>query len=186
MTSRYAVNYQLRSHKRDHFIEFIKTLLMNPFVLHSSDRTKKPNLDRYLEVLEHIEALIAEHIEHQSKGTPSYSRLYGFVPSLGCFFTPLPLMDAFRFQNERHRIASRRFVPPSFNDIRRLLNSAQIQAVANDLRLITFDGDVTLYEDGGSLVASSTIVKMLIRLLECGLYVAVVTAAGYTVCEDVA
>jgi hypothetical protein len=36
MTSRYQVNYQLRSHKRDQFIEFIKTLLLTPFVLVSA------------------------------------------------------------------------------------------------------------------------------------------------------
>ncbi|KAJ2742275.1 IMP 5'-nucleotidase, partial [Coemansia sp. BCRC 34490] len=35
MTSHYKVNYHLRAHKRDSFIEFIKGLLLTPFVLHS-------------------------------------------------------------------------------------------------------------------------------------------------------
>lgn len=35
MHSRYTVNYHLRAHKRDAFIEFIKSLLLTPFVLHT-------------------------------------------------------------------------------------------------------------------------------------------------------
>jgi IMP and pyridine-specific 5'-nucleotidase len=84
-------------------------------------------------------------------------------------------------QDERLRISARRFVPPSFNDIRRILNTAQVLAIAKTLQLITFDGDVTLYEDGHNLELQSPIVALLVRLLECGLHVAIVTAAGYTV-----
>ena len=35
MTSRYRVEYALKSHRRDEFIEWIKGLLAVPFVLHS-------------------------------------------------------------------------------------------------------------------------------------------------------
>jgi hypothetical protein len=93
------------------------------------------------------------------------------VPAIGHFFTNLPLVDTFlelhhsaisppslshdiptksrrRPSVRRWRLtmtmAARRFVPPSFNDVRRLLNAAQIRAIAPNLRLITFDGDVTM------------------------------------------
>lgn len=64
------------------------------------------------------------------------------------FFTPLLLEEAFEYQDRRRRISSRRFVPPSFNDIRLILNSAQILGLVGGggrLELVTFDGDVTLY-----------------------------------------
>ncbi|KAI9599371.1 hypothetical protein BDF19DRAFT_3530 [Syncephalis fuscata] len=34
MTSVYRINYQLRAHKRDALIEFIKSMMLTPFVLH--------------------------------------------------------------------------------------------------------------------------------------------------------
>ena len=52
------------------------------------------------------------------------------------------------YQDRQRRISSRRFVPPSFNDIRLVLNSAQVLGLVRDggkLELVTFDGDVTLY-----------------------------------------
>lgn len=71
MSSIYSVNYQLRSHRRDAFIEFIKSMLMTPFVLHSkprydtssgeyenSDVTFKANEDRFCEILLRVEDLI--------------------------------------------------------------------------------------------------------------------------------
>ena len=52
------------------------------------------------------------------------------------------------YQDRQRRISSRRFVPPSFNDIRLVLNSAQVLGLVRDggkPKLVTFDGDVTLY-----------------------------------------
>ena len=76
------------------------------------------------------------------------SKLRLLVPSIGSFFTRLPLEAAFKFQDRRRHISSRRFVPPSFNDVRLVLNTAQLMAVTTygHLRLATFDGDVTLYD----------------------------------------
>ena len=51
------------------------------------------------------------------------------------------------------------------------------------LELITFDGDLTLYADGESLRAGDPIISRIIRLLESGIHVAIVTAAGYTEAE---
>lgn len=104
------------------------------------------------------------------------------VPSVGTFFTPLLLTDAFAYQDERRRISSRRFVPPSFNDIRLTLNSAQIMSLVRQgpLELVTFDGDLTLYDDGDSLGPNNPVISRIIRLLARGVKVAIVTAAGYT------
>ena len=94
-----------------------------------------------------MEELINDHIAHQRDGTHQRSKLKLLVPSVGVFFTPLLLGEAFEYQDQQRRISSRRFVPPSFNDIRIILNSAQILSLVRNgpLQLVTFDGDVTLY-----------------------------------------
>ncbi|KAG0038093.1 IMP 5'-nucleotidase [Podila clonocystis] len=219
MTSSYRINYQLRAHKRDPLIEFIKGLLLTPFILHAKPRKpviasptvpvtgeltnrrgssgnngsddekndyqeeEKPmvdaNLQRYLEIMKSVEVMIEEHRRKALKGVPEHSRLHRIVPSVASFFTPLPLEAAFLVANAKHSIAARRFVPPSFNDIRRILNTAQVMAIAPTLRLITFDGDMTLYDDGTSFTESSPMIPLLIALMRAGLHVAIVTAAGY-------
>jgi IMP and pyridine-specific 5'-nucleotidase len=87
------------------------------------------------------------------------------VPSIGTFFTRLPLAEAFKYQDRHRFISSRRFVPPSFNDIRLILNTAQIMglALAGPLDLATFDGDVTLYDDGKSLEPDNEVISRIIR-----------------------
>ena len=109
-----------------------------------------------------------------------YSKLSSLVPSIGTFFTHLPLKQAFLEYDQQNHISDRQFVPPSFNDIRRILNLAQICAIAKPLKLITFDGDVTLYADGKDLPPDSPLVGMIISMMKQGLFVALVTAAGYT------
>lgn len=225
MTSRYRVEYALKSHRRDEFIEWIKTLLACPFVLHADvesynlaypslyevpdddkdSRFKQHEIDvaqdcqrRYLEIFKDVEQLIdhtilMDQLNDQQQKTlypnPRYtlSRLRNLVPSIGRFFTKLPLSEAFLVEDERRGISKRRLVAPSFNDVRMILNMAQIMALTEinrelgrtHLKLITFDGDVTLYEDGQSLVEGSDVVKRLVQLLAMGVYVGVVTAAGY-------
>src|SRR5207247_1635674 len=95
---------------------------------------------------------------------PFPSKLKLLVPSVGPFFTRLPLEAAFKFQDRKRYISSRRFVSPSFNDVRLILNSAQIMAVTTygTLQLATFDGDVTLYDDGQSLEPTSPVIPRLI------------------------
>ncbi|KAF3207542.1 IMP 5'-nucleotidase [Orbilia oligospora] len=62
-------------------------------------------------------------------------------------------------QDAKRAISSRRFVSPSFNDIRLILNTAQIMSLVKGgpLQLVTFDGDVTLYDDGASLIPSNQV-----------------------------
>ncbi|KAK3372434.1 IMP-specific 5-nucleotidase [Podospora didyma] len=201
MTSRYRVEYALKTHRRDQFIEWIKGLLAVPFVLYSQPQgvfdgqgTASTSLvqareeahRRYSEILRDIELMIDDHIVHQNDAeNPFPSKLKLLVPSIGLFFTRLPLEAAFKFQDRKRYISSRRFVSPSFNDVRLILNSAQIMAVTTygTLQLATFDGDVTLYDDGQSLEPSSPVIPRLLDLLRKNVKIGIVTAAGYTTAD---
>ena len=135
---------------------------------------------RYAEILQDVENLVIDHIQHERSGS-SQSKLRQLVPTLGTFFTPLRLRDAFVYQDQRRHMSSRRFVAPSFNDIRLILNTAQVMALIEQgpIELITFDGDVTLYNDGDSLFPSNPVIPRIINLLRNGVSIAIVTAAGY-------
>ncbi|KAI9796180.1 MAG: hypothetical protein M1825_000865, partial [Sarcosagium campestre] len=193
MTSRYRVEYALKTHRRDQLIEWIKGLLAVPFVLHSQptaiiDENRDNGVAamastthrRYAEIMRDVEQLIHEHVSHQRAGTQHLSKLKLLVPSVGIFFTALPLERAFKYQDSRRFISSRRFVPPSFNDIRLTLNTAQLMSLANEgVGMVTFDGDVTLYDDGESLTGDNPVIPFLLDLLQQGTCVGIVTAAGY-------
>ncbi|KAF4582977.1 IMP-specific 5'-nucleotidase 1 [Ophiocordyceps camponoti-floridani] len=196
MTTRYRVEYALKTHRRDQFIEWIKGLLAVPFVLCSQPTGAVSEEDvvdmageahrRYSEIMRDVETMIDHHISRQSlsNGSPRPSKLSMLVPSAGPFFTRLPLASAFAYQDGKRNISSRRYVAPSFNDVRLVLNSAQLMAVtAAGLQLATFDGDVTLYDDGASLKADSEVVPRILGLLRAGVKVGIVTAAGYTTAE---
>ena len=194
MTTRYRVEYALKTHRRDQLIEWIKGLLAVPFVLHSQPTVTfdehgsvLANMattahQRYAEIMRDVEKLINDHIKHQKNGMPGRSKLKLLVPSVGDFFTPLLLEEAFAYQDSRRKISSRRFVPPSFNDIRLTLNSAQALGLVRNgpLQLVTFDGDVTLYDDGETLYPDNPVIPRILRLLSAGTRVGIVTAAGYT------
>ncbi|KAL2269405.1 hypothetical protein VTJ83DRAFT_1589 [Remersonia thermophila] len=199
MTTRYRVEYALKSHRRDQFIEWIKGLLAVPFVLYSSphgafdgkdisrlSQTAEEAHRRYSEILHDVEVMIDDHIASQKDpNNPFPSKLKLLVPTVGPFFTRLPLEAAFKYQDSRRYISSRRFVSPSFNDVRLILNSAQIMAVTTygELQLATFDGDVTLYDDGESLEPSSPVIPRLLDLLHKNIKIGIVTAAGYTTAD---
>ncbi|KAH7358610.1 IMP-specific 5'-nucleotidase [Plectosphaerella cucumerina] len=197
MTSRYRVEYALKTHRRDQFIEWIKGLLAVPFVLYSQptgvfdanggsvDRMAEEAHRRYAEILGDVERMVDDHIDRQRNQDAHPSKLKLLVPSLGQFFTRLPLEEAFNAQDQRRHISSRRYVAPSFNDVRLILNSAQVRAVTagNALQLATFDGDVTLYDDGESLEPTSPLVARLLGLLRRDIKIGIVTAAGYTTAD---
>lgn len=152
---------------------------------------------RYAEIMRDVEVMIDDHIAVQNDillnadGSQQQhlalapSKLKLLVPSVGPFFTRLPLEAAFKFQDRKRYISSRRFVSPSFNDVRLILNSSQIMAVTtySSLQLATFDGDVTLYDDGQSLEPTSPIVPRLLDLLKKNVKIGIVTAAGYTTAD---
>ncbi|EEH21426.2 hypothetical protein PABG_03642 [Paracoccidioides brasiliensis Pb03] len=172
----------------------MKGLLAVPFVLNSQPtalyQENSPSLallaakthERYVDIMRDVESLIDDHRNHQKNGTSHRSKLKLLVPSIGNFFTPLLLADAFKYQDKVRFISSRRFVPPSFNDIRIILNTAQIMGLLHDgkVELITFDGDVTLYDDGASLTVDNPVIPRIVRLLRHGKKIGIVTAAGYT------
>lgn len=72
MTTRYRVEYALKTHRRDQFIEWIKGLLAVPFVLHSQPtgvfEAKGSITDmaieshrRYAEIMKDVEEMIDDH-----------------------------------------------------------------------------------------------------------------------------
>lgn len=166
-------------------------LLSQPTNIHEDD---KPSVDqmaqnaheRYAQIMQDVQELIVDHIAHQKRSgmwsAESRSKLKLLVPSVGTFFTALPLKDAFRFQDERRFISSRRFVAPSFNDVRLILNTAQAMSLVRSsrLELVTFDGDVTLYDDGESLTPDNLCIPRILDLMKQGVRIGIVTAAGYT------
>ncbi|KAF2241606.1 IMP-specific 5'-nucleotidase 1 [Trematosphaeria pertusa] len=194
MTTRYRVEYALKTHRRDQLIEWIKGLLAVPFVLHSQPTAVwEPTVEsvdhmamtaqrRYAEIMRDVEEIVNDHIAHQKAGTQNRSKLKLLVPSVANFFTPLALHDAFIWQDQRRFISYRRFVPPSFNDIRLVLNTAQVMSLVRSgpLELVTFDGDVTLYDDGQSLSPDNPVIPRILRLMRTGSKIGIVTAAGYT------
>lgn len=140
---------------------------------------------RYAQIMKDVEDLIRDHILHQENKSSTSSKLKLLVPSVGVFFTPLPLQDAFAYQDKKRFISSRRFVAPSFNDIRLILNTAQVMALvrSSKLELVTFDGDVTLYDDGESLNDDNPCIPRVLELMRKGIKIGIVTAAGYTEAE---
>ena len=150
-------------HKKDRLIEYIRELLRVSF-----------NLDfATLDVsLAHVERLIAEHYEGGG------GRLQQIVPNVGTFHTPLKLVEAFHQYDAKYRVTARLHVAPSFNDVRHILNLAQINAIGDGLRLLTLDGDCTLYSDG-KCFEDPKLCRFLCLLLCHGVTVALVTAAGY-------
>jgi IMP and pyridine-specific 5'-nucleotidase len=122
-------------------------------------------------------------VEHQRAGKPDRSKLKLLVPSVANFFTSLALHDAFIWQDQRRFISYRRFVPPSFNDVRLVLNTAQVMSLVRNgpLDLVTFDGDVTLYDDGMCLTPDNPVIDKILRLMKRGSKIGIVTAAGYTI-----
>uniref|UniRef100_A0A8H7K418 IMP-specific 5'-nucleotidase 1 n=1 Tax=Bionectria ochroleuca TaxID=29856 RepID=A0A8H7K418_BIOOC len=140
MTTRYRVEYALKTHRRDQFIEWVKGLLAVPFVLYSEptgvfgdgtnvDRMAEESHRRYAEIMRDVERMIDDHMTIQGHDEAFPSKLLMLVPTAGPFFTRLPLEAAFKYQDRKRHISSRRYVAPSFNDVRLVLNSAQLMAV---------------------------------------------------------
>lgn len=201
------MEYHLKSHRKDGFVDWIKGLLATPFVLHAvshdvDDLTTTQRVrSQYAEIFKDIQNLVANKIDFDSRNGQlrqdedsevrydlmGKSRLNQLVPTIGSFFTELPLEKAFLWEDSQRGISERRMVAPSFNDVRRILNTAQIfyfvdkrrKYHCNQLKLVTFDGDVTLYEDGGSLDYTSPVISYIVKLLAADIRVGIVTAAGY-------
>jgi IMP and pyridine-specific 5'-nucleotidase len=102
------------------------------------------------------------------------------VPSMGKMHIPLDLMKALEIWETKHAtISKRQFVKPSFREIRGIINVATSISIVSDLKLITFDADDTLYDDGGVIEVDSPMVISLVRAARAGIHVSLVTAASY-------
>lgn len=115
--------------------------------------------------------------EHRSD--PRRSKLKRIVPTVGSFFTPLKLVEAFKEYDATFHLSRRKYIPPNFAELRHILNIAQIHASAEALRLITFDADGTLYADGHHIEQDNEMIQLFIALMKSNIDVAIVTAAGY-------
>jgi IMP and pyridine-specific 5'-nucleotidase len=165
-------NCVLSSLRKDSLIEWMKEMLNHSFVLDAQSS--------YPGTMKYFEKLINEHRDSYSKnGINHRSHLKEYVPSVGRFHTSLPLSTAFSMYDAKYSISKRRFISPTFNEIRHILNLSQVMAIGNTLRLITFDGDQTLYSDGGNFEQNEELAMGIMSLMCHGIKVAVVTAAGY-------
>jgi len=97
------------------------------------------------------------------------------------FFTPLKIVEALQEYDAKYSLRTRRYINITFREIRHLLNTAQIHAIAPSVKLITLDADGTLYEDGANFESDNPIKTSIIRLLQLRktLHIAIITAAGY-------
>lgn len=71
--------------------------------------------------MQKMERWITEH-----RRDPRQSRLRRMVPSIGSFFTPIKLVEAFQEYDEFFALSRRQYVPPNFAEIRHILNIAQV------------------------------------------------------------
>jgi hypothetical protein len=110
---------------------------------------------------------------------PRRSKLKRIVPTVGSFFTPLRLVDAFHEYDAVFSLSRRKYIHPNFAELRHILNLAQIHASADSLKLITFDADGTLYADGHHIEQDSQMIRLMLQLMKSNVHVAIVTAAGY-------
>ena len=76
-------------------------------------------------------------------------------------------------------ITKRKFVKPSFREIRNVINTATCFACVSNVKLLTFDADDTLYDDGGVIEVDSPFIIPLVRAARAGIHVSLVTAAAY-------
>lgn len=73
------------------------------------------------EVMQKMDRWIMEH-----RQDPRNSRLRRMVPTVGSFFTPLKLVEAFKEFDQFFALSRRKYVPPNFAEIRHILNIAQV------------------------------------------------------------
>uniref|UniRef100_M4BE62 IMP-specific 5'-nucleotidase 1 n=1 Tax=Hyaloperonospora arabidopsidis (strain Emoy2) TaxID=559515 RepID=M4BE62_HYAAE len=154
--------------EEDPMIELLREWIMSPLDDATELRVS------VLNVFDFMSELIAEHVTR-----PENSRLRKFLPKLTQLFLPLDLTTAaLKYDASTHFLARKR-VPPTFREIRHVLNLATTNAIAGKLKLVTFDADDTIYEDGGSIRQTSRMVQIIVELLQRGIVVSLVTAAGY-------
>ena len=76
-----------------------------------------------MEVFELVEQMIREQVENPSAAT----RFVRYLPKPPKFFKVLNLVEAVKEYNERCHLLHRRYVPPTFKEIRHILNLASVR-----------------------------------------------------------
>ncbi|KMZ91008.1 hypothetical protein PVMG_06308, partial [Plasmodium vivax Mauritania I] len=109
--NRYSYN-QLKN--KDSLIMFLVDIFRSLFLSNCIDK----NIDN---VLSSIEEMFTDHYYN-----PMHSRLKYLIDDVGIFFTKLPITKAFHTYNKKYRITKRLYAPPTFNEVRHILNLAQV------------------------------------------------------------
>lgn len=108
------------------YVRRMKSMLLHSFVL---DTLATTGADTF----SHFELLIDEHIALSSSSSSADhhrpSRLKKLVPTVGVFHTRLPLRRAFEAYNRKYAVTKRKHICISFNELRHILNLAQIMAL---------------------------------------------------------
>jgi IMP and pyridine-specific 5'-nucleotidase len=136
------------------------------------------------EGVEEAQELFNEHHRLGQEGKkPIESRLAKMIPGVekAVFFTPLDMVQALQEYDQKYQVSKRKYINISFREIRHILNTAQVHAIAKGVKLITLDADGTLYEDGDNIEEHNPVKNVIIELLKQkpDLNIAVITAAGY-------
>ena len=165
-----AIRYTSRNEEQFQLISVLRGKLM---------RDRKMTVK---EAFVEMDRLIKDYMNHDENdsSTPELCELAPLLSKYGAFFTELPLSAAFYWYNKRHRFGKRRHVPPSDDELRHVFNVAQLMQMADTLRLASFDGDETLYDNRDKLHSESAIVYELVRLMDRGVVVSLTTAVGGT------
>eukprot|EP01018_Ginkgo_biloba_P021435 Gb_01195 [translate_table: standard] len=159
VTDAHVLRRKGRLKEQDGLIEFIISM----------HKTHSP-----VQAMEKMERWVREHFED-----PKRSTLRRLIPSIGGFHTTLPLVRSLQEYDEFASLSRRKFVPPNFAEIRHVLNIAQVHAIGERVSLITFDADGTLYADGHHIDGDNKMIGHIVKLMQHGTHVAIVTAAGY-------
>jgi len=127
-----------------------------------------------------VEALLNAHCAAgaAAEAASSSSELARLCAGVGRVFLPLDLVGALRRYDASFHITERRFILPSFKEVREILNLATVSSLGG-VELVTLDADDTIYSDGGVLAADSPMIVLVARLLGLGVAVSLVTAAAY-------
>jgi len=112
-------------------------MLMHSFVLDALATTGPDTFSHFEELVnEHreicMEASSSSGESHHHHYEPKQSRLKKLVPTVGVFHTPLPLRQAYEAYNAKYKLDKRRHLAISFNEIRHILNLAQIMALRKE------------------------------------------------------
>ena len=99
------------------------------------------------EAFEAVQDLLNQHYDayHNNTIIPGKkTKLQKFCPNIKKTFTRYDLVNALHEYDSMTTITKRQFVPPSFFEVRQVINLAVAHAVAPNLKLLTLDADDTI------------------------------------------